>query len=154
MNGKPIDARHPRAAGFTLIELVIIIVILGILAAVAIPKFADMSDSSKDVATRKEMTELRRAIVGSPDVVAGGRLVNAGFEGDIGHLPGRLEDLGSRPDSVAVYDRLTRLGWNGPYIDGTGGNYLTDAWGEAYQYNPALRQLQSVGGSDTITVTL
>lgn len=154
MSGRVILAPRCRAAGFTLVELVIIIVILGILAAVAVPKFADMSDTSKDVATRKEMNELRRAIVGSPEIVAGGRLANAGFEGDIGRLPDRLEDLAVRPDSIQPYNRLTRLGWNGPYIDQTGGSYLTDAWGAAYMYNPALRQLQSVGGGDTIAVTL
>ncbi len=154
MSGKPTPASRLGASGFTLVELVIIIVILGILAAVAIPKFGDMSESSKDVATRKEMNELRRAIVGSPDAVAGGRLVNAGFEGDVGHLPTRLEDLVTRPDSIVPYDRLTRLGWNGPYIDGTGGSFLADAWGTPYQYDPGLRQLQSVGGNDTISVTL
>jgi len=37
--------------GFTLIELVIVIVILGILAAVAIPKFVDLSGEASTAAT-------------------------------------------------------------------------------------------------------
>jgi prepilin-type N-terminal cleavage/methylation domain-containing protein len=36
--------------GFTLIELVMVIVILGILAAVAIPKFVDLSGDAKQAA--------------------------------------------------------------------------------------------------------
>ena len=143
---------HP--AGFTLVELVIIIVILGILAAVAIPQLADMSGSAKTTATRKEMGELRRALVGSPEIVAGGRPVAAGFQGDVGRLPGRLSDLTVRPDSVPPYDRLARYGWNGPYIDPSGGNYLSDAWGVPYVYDPDARILLSVGGGDTLRVTL
>jgi len=37
--------------GFTLIELVMVIVILGILAAVAVPKFQDISNKAKEAAT-------------------------------------------------------------------------------------------------------
>ncbi|MFH1373273.1 MAG: type II secretion system protein [bacterium] len=139
--------------GFTLVELVIIIVVLGILAAVAIPRFADMTEGSKANATKKEMMALKRAIAGNPEVVSGGEYVERGFEGDVGYAPSQLVDLTIKPDSVPVYNKLTRLGWNGPYIDSSGGTYLSDAWETAYVYEPSNRRIRSTGSSDTITIT-
>jgi type II secretory pathway pseudopilin PulG len=140
--------------GFTLIELVIIIVTLAILSAVAIPKFVDMASSSKVNATRQELQALKKAIVGDPSVTAGGAYIDRGFEGDVGFVPSRLQDLARKPDSVSSYNALTRLGWNGPYIDSSGSAYLSDAWGAGYVYVPASRRILSVGAShDTVKVT-
>ena len=42
-----LNTRFKREAGFTLIELVIVVVILGFLAATAIPKFVDLTEQAK-----------------------------------------------------------------------------------------------------------
>ena len=54
--------RRSGQGGFTLIELVIIIVVLGILAAVAIPKYQDISAEAREAACRGALGALRSGV--------------------------------------------------------------------------------------------
>jgi prepilin-type N-terminal cleavage/methylation domain-containing protein len=145
--------RSYRDKGFTIIELVMVIVVLGIVAAIAIPRMSGISESSRINATKSELLALKKAIVGNPAIAAGGRYIDVGFEGHIGHPPTSLTELGIKSDSLPYYDKFTRMGWNGPYIDTANNEYLRDAWGVDYIYNSAARLIISVGGSDTIAVS-
>lgn len=53
--------RYARHSGFTLIELVIVIVILGILAAAALPRFSDLSTDARIAAVNGLAGSLRSA---------------------------------------------------------------------------------------------
>ena len=139
-------------SGFTLVELVIIIVVLGIVAAVAIPKIGDLITGSKTNATKEEMMRLKTAIMGNSATTTSGRFSDRGYLGDVRSFPPNLTALVTKPGGVAAWNPYTRLGWHGPYIDSTGGDYLKDAWGVVYQYDSTARTITSTGSGTNIVV--
>ena len=58
MNLKKRKLAHKNEEGFTLVEVIAVLVILGILAAVAVPKFFDMQDTARTKALQGALGEL------------------------------------------------------------------------------------------------
>ena len=117
--------------GFTLIEVVIVIVITGILATVAFRSGQSVYTTAKIEETKKELDDLVRAITGNPILNNNGVRTDFGYVGDIGALPPNLDALVTNPGSYAT--------WKGPYFHNRFSqitdDYKIDAFGNEYDYN-------------------
>jgi len=119
--------------GFTIIELVIVIVILGLISAYAAPKMIDMVNDTRLNSTKDEMVKIKLAIVGDATAISGGVATSRGYLGDVGSIPSQIQDLLQKPVGVSGWDRTANnglgAGWNGPYIQA---EEYDDAWGNPY----------------------
>ena len=144
-----VKRRNAPDAGFTMIEMVMVIVVMAALAAVSVPRIDDFITNSKIQASKNEMLQIRAAISGTPDRTAGGRYVDRGYIGDIGAIPSSLNDLILNP-GLPVYDYFSRTGWNGPYlVDNGSGEILRDAWLVNYVLDVSDSTIRSWGPNKT-----
>lgn len=129
--------------GFSLIEILMVIIVIGVLSMLSISVFTDSIDESQFDNTVAEMNTIAKAIIGDKDLREGGTRTSFGYFGDVGAMPAALADLLTIPAGVTAYAvdnaNRTAYGWNGPYLTGgdSGTDYTTDAWGNAYVYSPA-----------------
>jgi len=96
--------------GFTMIELLVVLVILGLLAGLVGPQFFGKVDSAKVRTAETQVKMLKMAL--------------QTYRLDVGTYPKSLTDLRSPPADDKEY-------WRGPYLDE---NLPEDPWNQEYQY--------------------
>ncbi len=134
--------------GFTLIQLVVIIVTISIAASVGLKVLSQGNQEARKLETLRKIEEIRKAISGDPSVA---NQTDFGFVGDMGRLPTSLDELINDPGDG---------NWNGPYIDNAFeedlSNLLVDGWNFPLEYDDSTGEIglnEESGGSDVAIPT-
>lgn len=108
---------HRRPSGFTLLELLVVLVVLGLLAGFVAPKYFKQLGKSETKAARAQIEGIAKAI----DL----------YRLDVGRYPSTEQGL-----SVLMSKPVDQPKWNGPYLQKAIPN---DPWGRPYGYrHPGL----------------
>ena len=113
--------RTTRSRGFTLIEVMVVVVILGVLAAIVVPKIMSRPDDARVVAARADIAAITQALKLY-------RLDNAFYP----TTEQGLSAVVTQPASAPIPSNWKR----GGYLD----RMPKDPWGHEYRYlNPGLK---------------
>jgi len=114
-----LSERGATRAGFSLIELLIAIAVMGIILAVAIPAFRNIQRNQRRKAARISIKNIQQSI--------------SFFEVDVGKYPESINDLVRKPSVSDYYDSEMVADWaEGGYIKG--GKVPKDPWKNKFQY--------------------
>jgi general secretion pathway protein G len=105
--------RRRRQAGFTLLELLVVLVILGLVAAFAAPQVIKYMAGAKTDSAGIQIERLS----GILDL----------YRLEVGHYPSEDEGL-----EALLVEPADAKGWNGPYVKKE--STLDDPWGRPYVY--------------------
>lgn len=97
--------------GFTLVELMIVVAIIGVLATLVITRYAGKTDQAKAAVARGQLQQLETAIIE--------------FQAHCGRIPSSLEELVNKPGDAANWQ-------DGGYLKGS--KVPKDPWGRDYVY--------------------
>lgn len=109
--------RAARAAGFTLLEMIVVLVIIGLIMGLVGPRLFGQADKAKVQTAGTQVRMLKGALQTM-------RL-------DISRWPTEQEGLALLTTKPANADAAR--GWAGPYLDEA---VPQDPWGQPYQYSP------------------
>jgi len=104
--------RRKSQRGFTLVELLVVMVILGLLASLVLPNFFGQAASARKKTALVQMRTLGTAL--------------DAYALDTGRYPSTSEGLQALIEQPSGLDM-----WDGPYLKG---NIPKDPWGGAYEY--------------------
>lgn len=103
--------------GFTLLQAILVVALLGLAAAVVIPLATTLLSTEREERTERRLSRLEAAMIGARRD-GDGKAPGMGFLGDIGRLPDSLAQL-LRPATLPSYsvsrEHRTGAGWRGPY---------------------------------------
>ena len=107
-----LSARVPGMRGFTLLELLVVLVIIGLLAGYVAPQYFSQIGKSESKVAQAQIESFRKAL--------------AQYRIDVGSFPTTEQGL-----QALVARPATDKKWSGPYLEKT---VPLDPWGKPYLY--------------------